>query len=252
MVSAQRLMLIREMIEKNTFVSVKEIMERFEVSRSSAMRDLIELENQGIVIRERGGAVLKEKAATLSNANEAAVRTKENVQEKEKKIICERAAQIIHEGDCIYIDGGSTPLFLAEKIGSMNVTVITPNTFFLQKLPAAFPGTVYLLGGEFGMNRDMTYGPLTIEMLKQFNFDLAFLSANGIDLEQGEVSVYDFQIGNVKKEVLKRCRHNRLLIDSSKLGVKALCSWARIEDFQDIYMDSCPAELMSENIVICE
>lgn len=200
MVSAQRLMLIREMIEKNTFVSVKEIMERFEVSRSSAMRDLIELENQGIVIRERGGAVLKEKAATLSNANEAAVRTKENVQEKEKKIICERAAQIIHEGDCIYIDGGSTPLFLAGKIGSMNVTVITPNTFFLQKLPAAFPGTVYLLGGEFGMNRDMTYGPLTIEMLKQFNFDLAFLSANGIDLEQGEVSVYDFQIGNVKKK----------------------------------------------------
>lgn len=47
MVSAQRLMMIREMIERNTFVSVKEIMETFDVSRSSAMRDLIELENQG-------------------------------------------------------------------------------------------------------------------------------------------------------------------------------------------------------------
>lgn len=71
---------------------------------------------------------------------------------------------------------------------------------FLEKLPVTFPGTIYLLGGEFGLGRDMSYGPLTIEMLKQFNFDLAFLSTNGIDLERKEVSVFDFQVGAVKKK----------------------------------------------------
>lgn len=252
MLSAQRLMLIREMIERDAFVSVKEIMERFDVSRSSAMRDLIELENQGVVIRERGGAVLKERAATVSSANEVAIRAKENVNEAQKRLLCARAARTIHEGDCIYVDGGTTTLFLAEWIATMRVTVITPNTYFLQKLPVTFPGTIYLLGGEFGLNRDMSYGPLTIEMLKQFNFDLAFLTTNGIDLERGEASVFDFEVGQVKKEVLKRCRHSRLLVDASKIGKRALCSWARLDAFQDIYMNACPEDERLENIVICD
>ncbi len=231
MLSAQRLMLIREMIERDAFVSVKEIMERFDVSRSSAMRDLIELENQGVVIRERGGAVLKERAATVSSANEVAIRAKENVNEAQKRLLCARAARTIHEGDCIYVDGGTTTLFLAEWIATMRVTVITPNTYFLQKLPATFPGTIYLLGGEFGLNRDMSYG---------------------IDLERGEASVFDFEVGQVKKEVLKRCRHSRLLVDASKIGKRALCSWARLDAFQDIYMDACPEDERLENIVICD
>ncbi|MCI9041568.1 DeoR/GlpR family DNA-binding transcription regulator [Dubosiella newyorkensis] len=252
MISVQRLKLIQEMIEKNSFVSVKEIMERFEVSRSSAMRDLIELENQGIVIRERGGAMLKEKAATVSSANEAAIRTKENLHASQKREICKMASQTIQEGDCIYIDGGTTPLFLAEKIANMKVTIITPNTYFLEKLSVTFPGTIYLLGGEFGLGRDMSYGPLTIEMLKQFNFDLAFLSTNGIDLERKEVSVFDFQVGAVKKEVLKRCKHNRLLVDSSKIGKRAICSWAQLDSFQDIYMDTCPLEERPENVIVYE
>lgn len=252
MVSAQRLMMIKEMIERNTFVSVKEIMETFDVSRSSAMRDLIELENQGIVIRERGGAVLKTRAATMTSTLEVATRQKENVNADKKRIICRQASRIIHEGDCIYIDGGTTALFLIEKVANMNVTIITPNTLFLEKLPSTFPGTIYLIGGEFGLKRDMVYGPLAIQMLKQFNFDIAFLTTNSINFELGEVSVFDFQIGEVKKEVLKRCKQARLLVDSTKIGQQALCTWARIDEFQNIFMDTCPIEERVENVIVCE
>ena len=252
MLSAQRLMLIREMIERDAFVSVKEIMERFDVSRSSAMRDLIELENQGVVIRERGGAVLKERAATVSSANEVAIRAKENVNEAQKRLLCARAARTIHEGDCHICRTGAR----RRVFGGMDRDYACHRDYaeyvFLQKLPATFPGTIYLLGGEFGLNRDMSYGPLTIEMLKQFNFDLAFLTTNGIDLERGEASVFDFEVGQVKKEVLKRCRHSRLLVDASKIGKRALCSWARLDAFQDIYMDACPEDERLENIVICD
>ena len=44
-------------------------------------------------------------------------------------------------------------------------------------------GDIFLLGGEFKKSYDMSYGSLTLEMIKQFNFDHAFFSTNGVNLE---------------------------------------------------------------------
>lgn len=250
MLSAERLLRIREMIERNSFVSVKEIMDTFHISRSSAMRDLIELENQGIAVRERGGAVLKNISVTLTTMNERAVQLKEGENEEAKRKICQEAAKSIQEGDCIYIDAGSTTIYLIDFLKNMKVTIITPSTYFIHKLPSTFPGTIYLLGGEYTEEYGSSYGPLTIQMLKQFNFDQAFMTTNGINLENGEVSVFNFQIGAVKKEVLKRCPHNKLLVDYSKTKVNALCTWAHLEDFQGIYIDAFYAENMPDNFVV--
>lgn len=74
----------------------------------------------------------------MTSTLEVATRQKENVNADKKRIICRQAAQIIHEGDCIYIDGGTTTLFLIEKIANMDVTIITTNTLFLEKLPSTF------------------------------------------------------------------------------------------------------------------
>ena len=63
MLSKERMVRIVQLLEERQFVTVKELQERvkelqesFDVSRSSVMRDLIELENQGLIQRERGGA----------------------------------------------------------------------------------------------------------------------------------------------------------------------------------------------------
>ena len=56
----------------------------------------------------------------------------------------------------------------------------------------------------------------------------------------------------MKKEVLHRSAKTCLLIDQSKFEIKALCTWASLEDFYKIYVDAYPEykeEL--ENIVIC-
>ena len=60
------------------------------------------------------------------------------------------------------------------------------------------------MGGEFNKDYDMSYGPLTLQMIKQFNFDHAFFSTNGVSLKTGEVNIFEFSIGAVKREIMKR------------------------------------------------
>ena len=52
MLNKERMYKIMTLLNEQGFVSVKELMEKLQVSRSSIMRDLIELENQGLIQRE--------------------------------------------------------------------------------------------------------------------------------------------------------------------------------------------------------
>ena len=88
MLSKERMYRILNLLKEQTFVTVKQLMDEFDVSRSSIMRDLIELENLGLIKRERGGAVAKDVAnLTLSSFNEAPVIDKESLHIEEKQCI---------------------------------------------------------------------------------------------------------------------------------------------------------------------
>ncbi|MCF0106800.1 MAG: DeoR/GlpR transcriptional regulator [Holdemanella sp.] len=251
MLTKERMVKIMEIIHKNTFVSVKELTDELQVSRSSIVRDLIDLENQGLIKRERGGASLLN-ASTLTPFNEPAVYSKSNVHEEEKKRICKEASRCIKDGDCIYIDSGTTAMYLMDYLYDKKITIVTTNTYLLSKISEAFQGKIFLVGGEVSIKNGTTHGSLTNQILKQFYFDYAFLTANGASIDRNEAYVFDFDIGDMKKEVLHRSAKTCLLIDQSKFEIKALCTWARLEDFYTIYVDAYPEykeEL--ENIVIC-
>ena len=250
MLTKERLYIIMNMVKENSFVTVKELTEALNVSRSSVMRDLAELEQQGLIQREHGGAIAKN---TLSGLNEAPVVSKETLYVEEKKRICAEAAKQIKDGDCIYIDSGTTPVYLLEHIVHKRITVVSASTYLIRKLPESFRGDIYLLGGEFHNGHDMSSGPLTLEMIRQFNFDHAFFSTNGVNPQTGEVTIFAFAIGAVKKAIMERSLCNDLLIDASKFEIKALSTWAHMSDFHKIYTDALPKSVKkAKNICVCE
>ena len=253
MLTKERKLRIMNLLEERSFVTIKELIEDFNVSRSSIVRDLIELENQGLIQRERGGASLKSVDITLTSFNEPAVQEKENLHIVQKQRICKEAAKSIRDGDCVYIDSGTTPVYLLDYLQDKKITLVTPSTFLIRKLSANFKGDIYLLGGQFNKSYDMSYGSLTLEMIRQFYFDHAFLSTNGVDLETKEVYVFDFKAGAVKKEIMSRCKRTDLLIDASKFETRAMCTWANLDDFHTVYTDSIKDGIEPlENFVICE
>lgn len=252
MLSKERMVRILNLLEEKQFVTVKELQEQFDVSRSSVMRDLIELENQGLIQRERGGASLKSVSTTLTNFNEMSVVSKENLNMEAKKRICQEASKSIRDGDCIYIDSGTTPVYLLDYIGEKRVKLVTPSIYLIRKLPNTFKGDIFLLGGEFNRSYDTSFGSLTLEMIRQFHFDHAYFSTNGVNLKNNEVYVFDFNVGANKKAIMERSEISDLLIDATKYGVKAMCNWSCLEDFHSVYVDTFDKDMdIPENFIVC-
>ena len=61
---------------------------------------------------------------------------------------------------------------------------------------------LFFLAGALNEAKDGFIGTFTIEQIKKFKFDLAFIGVVGIDLHEEEVTTYSVDDGITKKEVI--------------------------------------------------
>lgn len=94
MYQEERLISIIDYLKEHKRISVEQICSLFGVSRDTARRDLVKLQEQGAIIRTRGGAILptvhdevKDYSGRLGMVSE------------EKSMIGKAAASLIREGD---------------------------------------------------------------------------------------------------------------------------------------------------------
>lgn len=252
MITDERKVRIMEILYKDGFVSVRQLMDDFGISRSSIMRDLDELEKEGSLVRQRGGASLKETKELLNQFNEPSVKEKVLANSLEKKKICQRAADLVKDGSCIYIDSGTTSYYLVQYLKDKQINVVTPNIRLASQLTEEFKGHVLLLAGDYSPKYETVSGSITNNMLNAYHFDYAFLTASGVDFETQEVFGFDASLANDKKKVLERSDHAELLIDQTKFELKGLSTWAHIEDFDHVFVDAYKYEDQPENVVVCE
>jgi len=105
---------ILNLISNNDFVSVESVMSHLDVSRSTASRDLINLEKEHMLLRVRGGAVgIKD-----STYHETSVFFRKDVELDEKKAIARKATEFIEERATILLDSGTTTLELSKLLSS--------------------------------------------------------------------------------------------------------------------------------------
>ncbi len=247
MLEQQRKQEILMRIRKSGFVSTAELMEQLHTSRSSIMRDLCTLESEGLLVRTRGGA----SSRVISFHEEASVQEKERLQAAEKEIIARTAAAEVQRSESIYIDTGSTVSYLLPYLAGKAVTVITPSVHLIRHLPANFDGTVYLLGGRYEPKYDMNIGGTAAAAAEAYVYDRAFISANGIRMETGEVMAADPDAAAIKIKVMKRCDRNVLLADSTKFHASAVSVFAKLEAFHAVYTDAgLPEEYRSDLITV--
>ncbi|SEU25449.1 transcriptional regulator, DeoR family [Lacrimispora sphenoides] len=252
MLSQQRLYHIMSIVKEQSFVTIKELMEQLNVSKSTVTRDLIELEEQGLVSRERGGAMCREVSSTLTVFNEVPTVNKESLCAEAKEIVCQRAVTNVKDGDCVYVDSGTTPVYLLPQLLAHHVKIVTPSIYLIKKIPITYKGDIYLLGGRFSPDYDLSTGSMAVDMIRNFNFDHSFFSTNGVNMESGEVYIFDMEIGTMKKEIMKKSQNNHLLIDDSKYHIKAMFSWASLEDFTNVYVNRLPdTGEAPDNFTVC-
>ena len=130
MIPYERKLQITELLEKSEVVSLEEICRALGgVSESTVRRDLKSMEEEGEVTLLRGGG-----ARLKKGGYEIPVMSKQNKNVAEKEKIAKEAARLVHDGDSIYIDSGSTTLAMVKYLKNKDVTIVTTNALIYQEL----------------------------------------------------------------------------------------------------------------------
>ncbi|WP_294731722.1 DeoR/GlpR family DNA-binding transcription regulator [uncultured Faecalibaculum sp.] len=232
MTNAERLDRLASMVRQSEFLSVSQIMNEFGVSRSSAMRDLDELERQGLVIRQRGGAVLKDRSRHLTKIFEPATLEKADMHAVQKAGAARKAADLVQDGDCVFLDSGTTIAKMMKDLGSRDITIVTPNVYLLSQVPENFPGRICLLGGDFDKSYLVSTGPLARQILESFWFDKAFVSANGLADDRAWAN--DLSVAEIKQDAMKRANTSYLVMDRSKENRRGMYAFAPVQNFAQV------------------
>ena len=215
MVLIDRWIEISEFVKEKKYASIDEIMEKFQLSRSTVRRTLIAMEEKKLIKRVRGGAeVIEEVDAILPMDFQEVF----NANKEDKIIIAKKAASLIQDNDVIFIDSGSTCFYMIDYIKAKEITVVTNGIMHIQKLMAKGINT-YILGGYAKPEKNLIMGEDMVNKISVMNFDKAFLGTMGIDARSGFTTMM-LEDGEVKKAVIKSSDKCYILADKSKFNVR--------------------------------
>lgn len=196
-------------IAKRDVVYMKELANELGISLSTIRRDLQTLQKESEIIIMRGGAV----RIKQGDYDEPVVR-KKLLNNEAKEIIAQKAATLVNDGDCIYIDSGTTTVAMLKYLHGKNITIVCSSTQLMENMPIKGAKCI-LLGGEVRDDLESVFGSVTEKMISMMHFDKAFIGGNGY-IEDGGIYTYDMNEAR-KKEIAKDFAHTTyVLMDTSK------------------------------------
>lgn len=183
------------------------------VSLPTLHRDLLELEKQGLIEKVQGGAILSSASESRTRFD---IRIKTNV--KEKKEVAIKAAKMIEDETCIFLDHSSTTTFLARELERRhfhNLIVLTNSLAIPFELRGKNGVQIILTGGVFESEFKAVSGHWVIDSIKSLNLHQIFVSVGAISLEHGLMTQTHF-INELFCELFLYAPKTNILVDSSK------------------------------------
>ena len=214
------------MVAHQGFLPVHELCRQLGVSEATARRDLAALENEKKIKRTYGGAISE-------FDNRFPSFTERRKQSRRAKARIARAALSFIVPDCTcYFDAGTTVFAIAEEFREHPVTplkIVTSN-IPLGELLAQIEGVqVFFPAGQLLSRQSVLLGETVRRSLEFWQFDVAFLSAEGMDAKgiwNSEVAVVEQQ-----RAVLSRSASSVFCMDGAKLNRQAphfLIPWPEV------------------------
>jgi DeoR/GlpR family transcriptional regulator of sugar metabolism len=234
----ERLRMIMEMLFTNKSVTVEQLSKEFDKSAGMIRLDLAELESRGLISRTHGGAIL------VNDSTEDLILEKNILQlrvesKKEEKIrIGKAVAELIHDGDSILIDGGTTTYFVAKELHKKrNLKIITTSMLLFPILWDIPDATIYLTGGVVHREFEDTYGDITLETIKRFKPEYTIMGVDGVSIANGFTTT-DPSMAMVKRQMVAVSKNLIIVADSSKFGKVCLLSIADMQRTSVIVTDN--------------
>ncbi len=212
--------------------SIDELAALLEASSASVRRDLIKLEERGLVQRRHGGVELAGDMNFIPFRFDADFALREERFSDEKRRIAAAAAAMVKEGDVIALGPGTTTTLLGRNLRHHEKLHIVTSAMNIGMELSAYPNLVVTLtggtsrwSGSFSM-----VGNTAFHALQRLNFDRVFLSGTAVDATRG-LSVIESDEALILGEMVRHARQVIVIADSSKLGVvgpNTVCDTSRI------------------------
>jgi DeoR family fructose operon transcriptional repressor len=207
---------IIKLLKEQKYCSVSMIANTLYVAPITVRRDLAEMEADGIINRCHGGATLN---SSENREVPFELRTKEN--SSVKSILGKKAAEMLQDGDTVFMDASSTVLHIADYLQTkQNLTVITNSIKVLEKLKGK-QITCYLTGGMLLENSHALVGNVAEETISSMYADICFFSSQGIT-EDGVITDFSDAETKLRKQMIRNAKKSIFLYDQSKVGKRFL------------------------------
>ena len=239
-----RIQEIAELLDKRGKLTLRQLEEAFpSVSQMTLRRDLFQLEEEGKIIRIRGGAMSVREVQKTSG--EPYVK-KTTIHTDEKIEIAQKAAGLLDEGSSVFLDGGSTALYLAKEMPDKHCNVFTNGLAVATELAKKKNVVVNLLGGQLIKENLSTASSFSSMYFTDTNFELAIISASAFTLENGFSCSSQLE-AELLRVVRKKAKFLYMMLDSSKIGKIKPYTFARPEDINVLITDDAfPEGLKNE------
>ncbi len=214
--TAERLQQIEQLIKERRHVRVTELSEYFGVSEPTIRRDLQKLEAMGRVRRAHGGALALEQATpeppVVQRLTECA---------EEKRRIGLAAAQLVQDGETIFLGSGTTTLEVARNLEDKKaLTVITNALNIANQLAGHEHITVIITGGVLRHSEFSMIGHIVEQTLKELRADKVIVSMRAISIEEGLTNANLLE--TMTDRVIIQLAHEVILVaDHTKFGKAA-------------------------------
>lgn len=227
--SVERRAQIADLVAQNGAVYVNELSRLFGVSEVTIRNDLDHMAKQGIVVRDRGGAIANTKT-NLATVFEQ--RAKLNLGAKQR--IGRAAAQLVHSGETIIMDAGTTLMEMAKNIENVAPLTVVTNALNVATQVGIMPNVnVILVGGSLSPETISTCGTIAERDLSDLLAQKVFLGTHALDPQEGAVDVA-IELAGVKRAMIRAARQVIMLADSSKWGRSGNDAFAKVTPFKDI------------------
>lgn len=224
MLSSQRQNKIMQLLRIKKMAKLHDLTVLLDVSIETVRRDIQHLVKKGQVEKIYGGIKYIEPVESLISA-------RMTEQLAQKIAIAKRCAALVEDGDCIYIDSGTTTYHIVSFLKNKpNITVVT------NSLPVAYELltstiNVIIIGGTLRHSEKSITSNDFLFRFEHLNITKAFICASGVSVERG-VSDFSLSEAITRKKIIDHAQQVYLAVDATKFQ-------------RDVAIQVCPLQAVS-------
>ncbi|WP_054860801.1 DeoR family transcriptional regulator [Gracilibacillus sp. JCM 18860] len=222
-----------ELLKLKKVLKMTELKEELNISMDTLRRDIQSLVKQEKVEKIYGGGI-KLKEYHFGGESSMEERMVSNLQEKQS--IAYTCSKFIQDGDCVFLDSGSTTYQIAKFLQNKKKLTVITNSFPVALELLNSDIELIIIGGKVRKEERSIVSYEYLFNFSQLNIQKAFICASGITLEKG-ISDYNVEEAITRKKMIELSSEIYVAADSTKFGKDVTVGIAPLSEIDHIVTD---------------